>query len=398
MPELNKQDKHLEEKIKVLIENYNRNNNELELGKQEIVILNLNELKELLQEIPPSYETLNGDSIYEPDWDIETDNPITGKFLDIFDETEKIEDYNFYARIITKEFIIWRENDDTYNYIKKYDKWFILKIPFYRKDSFKLEEFTEFVTKLKEKKYLKKLTNLIVPFIFPSLLLAYFIWALFFFINTYSFNIFFMIFWCWLLILAFINLSYSLRFHYKKEKIEYYTPLLRQFKSYDISRFIILVVLCFGVIYLTLFFLSLGYTSEVVEVLELTEEQMVELGYGSLATFIISIMVWRAVVASEKIQDFLEAIARPIYYLVIAPFHIVYIYYKFIREKKIFIIHNLNSHLQEEDLDWDEKNYYLQLLIEFNKTPIIIVDNFSKLVAILTFLLSTVPAFINLYL
>jgi len=151
MSELNKQNKQVEKKIKVLIENYNRNNNELELGKQEIVILNLNELKELLQEIPPSNETLNGDSIYVPDWDIETDNPFSKKFLDIFDETEEIEDYNFFARIITKEFIIWRENDDTYKYIKKYDKWFILKIPFYRKDSFKLEEFTEFVTKFIKK-------------------------------------------------------------------------------------------------------------------------------------------------------------------------------------------------------------------------------------------------------
>jgi len=148
-----------------------------------------------------------------------------------------------------------------------------------------------------------------------------------------------MIFWCWLLILAFINLSYSLRFHYKKEKIEYYTPLLRQIKPYDISRFITLVVLCFGVIYLTLFFLSLGYTSEDVDyvVLILTEEDRVELGFGSLTTSIISLVVWRVIVASEKIQDFLKAIVRPIYYLVIAPFHIVYIYYKFIKEKKIFL-------------------------------------------------------------
>jgi len=47
----------------------------------------------------------------------------------------------------------------------------------------------------------------------------------------YGFNIFFMLLWGWFFSLAIINLWYSIIFHYKQDKIEYYkaqTPIITE--------------------------------------------------------------------------------------------------------------------------------------------------------------------------
>ena len=144
-------------------------------------------------------------------------------------------------------------------------------------------------------------------------------------------------------------------------------------------------------------FLILGYTPAEVEVeqVELTQEQQELIPIISGITLLIVIIL---IYFSEKISELLLVIIKALFWLISAPFHIIYIYYKFNKEKKIYILHNLNIHLQEEDLKPEIKNYYFQLMLEIGKIPIIRIDLFSKLIALLTFLISTIPPFINQFL
>jgi len=386
---MKEQTKLKERKIKVLVENYNRESKESEIGKLEKLRLTRDELEEILSEIPTKSEVSDNLGFYDPYVDAnKIENPIVDKFLDFFDDTEEIEDYGFHPRIITNDFIISKERANSYECLKKYSKLYFLKIPLYRKESISLDEFPE----LEKKRFFNILTNIFLPFIFPGLFLFYFIWALLFYIDKFDVNIFFLLLWGWFFSLAIINLLYSLIFHYKKEKMEYYNPLLRMFKPYDLSKFIILIVLCVGVIYLGLFFLILGYTPAEVEVeqVELTQEQQELIPIISGITLLIVIIL---IYFSEKISELLLVIIKALFWLISAPFHIIYIYYKFNKEKKIYILHNLNIHLQEEDLKPEIKNYYFQLMLEIGKIPIIRIDLFSKLIALLTFLISTIPPF-----
>lgn len=391
---MSERSKQKERKIKVLVENYNRKTKESEIGRLEKLHLTPDELKDILLEIPTKSEVSDNFGFYDPYTDSNIiENPIVDKFLDFFDDTEEIEDHGFHTKIITNDFVISKKGDNSYECLKKYSKLYFLKIPLYRKETVSLDEFPE----LEKKKKFYILINIFLPFIFPSLFLFYFIWALLFYIDKFDVNIFFLLLWGWFFSLAIINLLYSLIFHYKKEKMEYYNPLLRMFKPYDLSKFIILIVLCVGVIYLGLFFLILGYTEVVVvvEQVELTQEQQELIPTISGITLLIIIIL---IYFREKISDFLNKIFIALFWLISAPFHIIYIYYKFNKEKKDYILHNLNIHLQEEDLKPEIKNYYFQLMLEIGKIPIIRIDLFSKLITLLTFLISTIPPFINQFL
>jgi len=268
------------------------------------------------------------------------------------------------------------------------------KIPFHHKDYFILKDFKKFVTKQEEKRSYVKLLNFIIPFLLPSLLLFLLFLAFNYYINQYGSNLFFIIFWFWLIFLALVNLSYSLSFHYKKGKIEYYTPLLSHFKSYNLSGFIILLVLVIGLIYFGIIFLVLGFSG--VDFVGLIFVGPIP-EYVDIFGFIIP-GEWIIIGVTLAIVGFfiyllIQILGRG-YPVIIAPFQIVYVYHKFNKAKKLYILHYLNKYLQQENLDWKEKNYYLQLIIEIDKIPITTIDFFTKLIALLTFLISIVPPYL----
>lgn len=392
MAKLNKHNTQTEEKFEVLIENYNRDTKKYELGKQEKTTLNLKKLEELLRILPTKYSTSPYVDLDDPYSDVFIENGITEKVVELLGESEEIYDYGFHARVITKDFIIWRIDSDKCECLKSYYKWFILKIPFFRKDEFKIEDLAEFFAKQEKKKSLITLINFIVPFVFPSILLFLFFLVFNYYIYKYGFNLYFMIVWLWLVFLAIINLFYSLVFHFKKSKIEYYTPLLSQFKPYNLSNFIILLVLCSSIIYFGILFLIFGYTGDESGLPEPFPET-VNLIFGITVSRELAIII--AIICFVGLMIYLLiALKRIAFPLITASFQIVYIYNKFNKAKKLYILHYLNRYLQEEDIKWSEKNYYLQLIIEIDKIAINNTGFFTKLVAIFTFLISIIPPFL----
>lgn len=412
------------EKVAILIENFNTKTNKHEIGKQEIQQANLSEIKEILlkDKFTQKYTSLS-DNLDIDDIMPETENPAYKWFLDTFYE-DKIEDLGFHARIITENFIITKFSKNLFEYMDKTQKMFILR-PLYSREEFSLDEKNDFPKKIFKPPIYKKLLKVIVPFILPSLFLYFLFWALLFYTEHYGFDLIFTIFWSWLVILAFFNIFYSLRFHFKKEKIQFHIPFLNQVKPYDLSRFNILIVLILGVIYLSLYFLFMEVVPKVIRfilrTLQLWGEGIsigfdwlsTEEGLATIGTILPAILfvcamggcteklgpLGRAIKWILKILGWgIYYISKGIYYTVTVPFQLAYLQFKLKREKKIHLIHLLNKHIQEGDHNWDVRDYYLQLIFEVEKVPLVKVDALTKLLAFLTFLLSTIPPFLTLYL
>lgn len=387
-------------KNKVLIENYNRRRKELEIGALEKTRLTSDEIESLLMKIPSKSEISRAYDFYDPYKDANIiENPIVEKFLEFFDDTEEIEDYGFHPKVITKDFVISRLNNDSFEYLKKNFKLYFLKIPLFRKDRFKLGNYPE----LGKRKYLIILLNVLLPFLFPGLFITFFLWSFFYYVELNGFNLFFMLIWGWFFLLAVINLWNSIKFHYTNERIEYYNPLLRMFKPYDLSKFIILAVLSVGVLYISFVFLIFNLAA-----LETTSTELPEIDPGATIEFfsrdwifiligiIGVVIIWHYI--EEYVTESLRKIGAYLLYSIIAPFQIVYIYYKFNKTKKRYILHNLHKHIAEGNIAPEARNYYLHMMFEIDKTPIVRVDLFTKLVTGLTFLFSTIPPFISQFL
>ncbi|MFX1499133.1 MAG: hypothetical protein ACFFBH_16575 [Promethearchaeota archaeon] len=408
-----------EKKVKILIENYNRKTRTNELGKQEVVFLTLDELKSLLHEINEIPITKN--YFYE-DFEDYYPNIVQEYLIDPIKDAlslDRLEYLSTQIRIITKDFIIVRDGDDSFKYFKKSSKLMIFQEPYSPSRSFKLEEFTEFSFEFEKKRLLHIFIKYVIPFIFPTLLFLflYFILVLYMGMYTYaqrSVNLFFIIFWIWLIFLTFINLIYSINLRFEKQEVDYTTPLLNQFKPYNLSKFITFVISCLGTIYLFIYYIViLGILIGIAsydEILELVSPifELWDLlsSFQQLLIFILIIFIVTMLIIGfwDDIREFFEdatffkVIGYFFYSTLILPFQIGYIEYKVSKKKKQHIVNYLSKYIQEENIDVNAKMHYLQLLMEVNKTPIVSVDLFSKLIAVFTFMLSVIPPFLNQFL
>lgn len=404
--------KFKEKKFKVLVENYNTKDGKFKLGRYEILNVNRQELKDLIQNIQIKEEEPDKLERFEPQYDIDTKNYFVEKYLEFF-KNEEIDD-SLKIRVITKNFIIKKFDEEKFEYSHRSIKFLILKMPLYTQtklESFENYEDSKFFRKLGKTFFLKAIIKFILPTIVPCLFLAFLFWTFYLYFNLYGFNYVFMLFWGWLIILAFCNLYYSIDFHYRKEKIDYYTPIVSNFKPVDLSGFIILIVLFLGVIYFIIFFLVAGFSPETFEI----EPSTIELFLEELLSAIISATIVFPVIGlilniigliliiitivkflrNRRWEDYAEFF-KGLFYLITAPFWFVYIRYMFNREKKFYFLHYLGKYIQEKkDISWSFKNHCLNLMLEIEKTPVISVNLFSKLMALLTFILSIVPPFIS---
>lgn len=411
------------EKFTILIENYNTKTKEYEIGKQELLRINSSNIKQLLlNNAFPIKSSSFMDNPYNRSIMPETDNVVFQWILDAFFD-ERIEDIGFHARIVSEDFIITKKNENQFEYLDRTQKMFLIR-PFYSRDTFILDEKNNIPNKIFKPPFYKKIFKFIVPFILPSLFLLFLLWAFAFYVELYGFDLIFTIFWSWLVILVLFNVSFSLRFNFKKESTGFQLPFLNQIKPYNLSRFNILVVLILGVIYLSLFFLfmegvpriailaleiSQFLSDLVINSLEAVFAVEVTTAIASILPAIIVICLFQ--VSSEdslfkrivkwffrNLGIAIYKISKAIFYLVSAPFQLVLLQYRVNKEKKTYLIHLLNKLIQEETHGWNVKDYYLQIALELEKIPLISVDTFTKLLALLTFLLSTIPPFLTLYL
>ncbi len=210
----------MEEKIKVLIENFNIKESKYEFGKQVITKLTLPLLKELLKELP-------------------------------FDEIVLIP-----PRVITDKLIIRRKSYNSYFYLYNENSSFFRnkKRHLYEKiedQTFELTEFDDFF-KIKKISYLKKLT-MVLESMLDRFWLLYFITNIYFFIelliqelNNQDANIIFLIFLIWIIIFCFYSFSYGIikLINLKRKpqgiRLDYSIPFINSFETIDISETIVL--------------------------------------------------------------------------------------------------------------------------------------------------------------
>ncbi len=416
------------DRFKVLIENYDLNADDYKLGKQEIVDINTDDVKKLLQsskfrekyeDKDPELRFFSPENTlsyyrYRPDFD----NPILSLYIRLFMH-ERIEDYGFHSHIETEKLIISKIDKETCEFIDKSRKMFLF-IQYYPRSKFSLN-FKPNIQEWGKISFTKIFFKFFTPFLFFGLLLTYLIWTFNYFNNQFNYNIYFLIFWVWLVILLIINLYYAVRFRFKKEKLNYRTPILSDFKPFNLSRFLNLIIIIFAVIYLTFVFIFTEFFPIILIAIRNTTYSISEfLGQFFVQVFldlvsmiglewvllvvvvvvIILIYIINRIINSEDVRDAFWSVVgfilKWLYFLISFPFYIAFIQFKFNKEKKKYILHNLIKIYQEEK-NPNKKNYYLNLIFGIEELPSVTIDIFTKLIAFLTFLVSIIPPLINLY-
>ena len=164
-------------------------------------------------------------------------------------------------------------------------------------------------------------------------------------------------FWIWLLSLTpvniFVNISHMRRGNKKENRIKFNIPVLDYYTTTDISSRFVNILFTYGTLLLTLPLLILNLTQI---------DALVLLVIGCIAIFM---HVW----------------------IIIA---IIITYYNS-KDVKTKILQSLLKFSQEEDLTWNEKQYYLTLILEFKKKKPVSIGYYSKIYAVLMLLFSIIP-------
>ena len=169
------------------------------------------------------------------------------------------------------------------------------------------------------------------------------------------------IFWIWLLILTpviiTVNISHISRGDNieKKTQTTFNTPILDYYKTTNISSRFINMVFTYGTLFLTLPLLFINLPKIDAYILFVI---------GCIAIFM---HIW----------------------VIIA---IGYGYYKS-KDTKDRILQSLLKYLQEENLTWNKKQYYLLLILEFQKIKPISIGYHSKIYAVLMLLFTIIPLY-----
>ncbi len=164
-------------------------------------------------------------------------------------------------------------------------------------------------------------------------------------------------FWIWLLSLTpvniYVNISHMRHGNIKKNQIKFNIPVLDYYTTTNISSRFINIVFTYGTLFLTLPLLILNLTQI---------DALILFIIGCIAIFM---HVW----------------------IIIA---IIITYYNS-KDVKTKILQSLLKFSQEEDLTWNEKQYYLTLILEFKKKKPVSIGYYSKIYAVLMLLFSIIP-------
>ena len=166
-------------------------------------------------------------------------------------------------------------------------------------------------------------------------------------------------FWIWLLSLTpvniYVNISHMRRGNNKEKKtqIKFNIPVLDYYMTTNISRWFINILFTYGTLFLTLPLLIINLTQI---------DALILIVIGCIAIFM---HVW----------------------IIVA---IIITYYNS-KDVKTKILQSLLKFFQEEDLTWNEKQYYLTLILEFKKKKPVSIGYYSKIYAVLMLLFSIIP-------
>lgn len=348
-----------EEIISFLITNYNFEKNRYELGKEEIKIFNKNEFTKFLESLPIQMYYKNGYEIFKDNY----------KYFQIEIYTEKlrfIKDGEATCSVsITRlpiQFIhYWTEKG-------KVPIDVIASMLFDKSDSIEIRDIFDNNYVLVEKKIKKKEeegTNIMrYSRLFISVSI-YVIYSFIIFMLLYvpirffaTISPFSLAFWIWLLSLTPVNIytilyKRKLSKESKKTQIKYSIPILDHYVATDFSKWVINIIFTYGTLLLVIPLLIMNLTNDDAEVL-LVLCCLIFAGYVVNIIFIV-------------------------------------IMYIASRETKDEILESLLKYMQQENLTWSEKQYYLYICVEFKKKKVFSTGYYSKIYTILTLLFSIIP-------
>jgi len=338
----------MEDTISFIIRNYNLKKEKYELGKEGIITLNKVEFKTFLNELP-----------------IQLNYPFF--FIEIY--SKRLGSLNIVkARKDTCD-VAYKQLSiqfaERVTYIKKLvpiDK--IVSI-LYDKPKISMLDFRadrKEVTEQSGEAIINTLVGIVGIIVFLYILTIASIFFMLIYVPIKFFemmNFLSITFWIWLLSLTPVNLSVNIshmrhgRKIEKKTQIKFNIPVLDYYKTTSISSRFINMLFTYGTLFLTLPLLIINLTRIDTYIL---------LVIGCIA---ILMHVWIFVA-------------------------IVFAYYRS-KDVKDKILQSLLKYLQEEDLTWNEKQYYLLLILEFKKKKPVSIGYYSKIYAVLMLLFSIIP-------
>ena len=334
----------LDDKLRVLIKNYNSEENKYELGRGEIKSFSKSEFKNFLKSLPRSNPNLNFPI------EIYTKKLRIVKYDEekcIISETRLPIPFDYHERKRERKF---ETIDETvFRFFGKVDNEEI-----YEEDpELVWKKFSEEREEKKNKK--RRIIALILDYtlnLFVVFMLLYAPLRFFSMMNLLSLT-----FWIWVLCLTPLNL-YSILHKNKKRKekvtrIKLGIPILDHYTTADFSRWTINTILTYSTLLLVIPLLILNLPS-------------------------------------------VEAIVLLILCIILCAFYILILYvfygvYGQSKYKKVEIVDNILNYIQQEDLTWSEKQYYLYICVEFKKKKVASIGYYSKIYAILTLLFSIIP-------
>lgn len=321
----------LDDKLRVLIKNYNSEENKYELGRGEIKSFSKSEFKNFLKSLPRSKSYLNFP-------------------IEIY--TKKLRIVNYYE----EEYIISETKlPIPFDYYKREKNYYTIDQTVFRFfGKVDNEEIYEKEEEEEEDKRRRIMALILVYTInlFVVFMLLYVPLRFFSMMNLLSLT-----FWIWVLCLTPVNL-YNL-LHKKKKRKEKVTriklgiPILDHYTTADFSRWAIDTILTYSTLLLVIPLLILNLPS-------------------------------------------VEAIVLLILCIILCAFYILMLYgiygmYGQSKYKKVEIVDSILNYIQQEDLTWSEKQYYLYICVEFKKKKVVSIGYYSKIYAILTLLFSIIP-------
>jgi len=331
-------------RVKILIENYNLQRDEYDIGKQEYRNTNYKEFNNYLEKIiaKPTYNYF----------------PIRMTTEIYYLNSGGLNTYEIEPAKTPAKFNI--------KPIKYYGRWIDLKIRDFElkeiSDLWNLKLISESTTLKQEIRAIMRISS---ELFFPLIAIFSFIFTLLGFITT-PLNSYFLVLWGWLIGLSFFDLGSSIInvSKFEKKRFLFFIPILNDIEASNVTRLLIRTTAIYGA-------MALFYSGFLL--------QEVRTQFFNLNIFISFILI----------------LSLPCCVLILS-FMIIQTYIER-RNERNNIIQNINNIIQQETVDDNNKQFLIKLIIEIRNKHLVNVSFFSKLITILTFFLATIPAITGLY-
>ena len=330
-------------RIKLLIENYNLQKGEYEIGYQEYMNTNYSEFNSFLEKIStePSYNHF----------------PIIMTTEISYLKSSELNTYEIELAKTPAKFNI--------KPIKFYSRWIDLKIRDFElktiEDLWSLRLTSKSITLKQEVRAISKISSILF---FPIFAIFSFIFTLMGFMIT-PLNSYFLVIWGWLIGLSFFELASAIIniSKFEKKRFLFFIPILNDIDARSVSRLLIRIIVIYGAT-------ALFYSGFV-----LPEVRTVFFNLNIIISFVLALGLPCSVI-------FLN-------YLILKTY--------FGRKKERDItIENINNLIQEASVDEEDKQFLIRLVIEIRNKNLVDISIFSRLITILTFFLATIPAITGL--